>query len=139
MFAQDLEKAETQSTCTYDDGKSISSVPTTNELPTFSDSMTIEYPDGGWEAWLTVVGAFLALVCTFGQLNSFGTFQSWYSEHQLSHLPPSTISWIGAIQLWVFFFSVSIAPLCLYPNAHVLDHREDSSDAFSMPTALVSS
>ncbi len=65
------------------------------------------FPDGGWAAWLTVFGAFLALVCTFGQLNSFGTFQTWYSEHQLSHLPPSTISWIGSLQLWVFFFSVS--------------------------------
>ncbi|KAI0698102.1 MFS general substrate transporter [Cytidiella melzeri] len=64
-----------------------------------------DYPDGGWAAWLTVAGAFLALLCTFGQLNSFGTFQSWYSDHQLSHLPPSTISWIGALQLWVFFFS----------------------------------
>ncbi|THG97867.1 hypothetical protein EW026_g4221 [Hermanssonia centrifuga] len=63
------------------------------------------FPDGGWSAWLTVFGAFLALVCTFGQLNSFGTFQTWYSEHQLSHLPPSTISWIGSLQLWVFFFS----------------------------------
>lgn len=63
--------------------------------------------DGGWRAWLTVLGSFLALMCTFGQLNSFGTFQSWYSDHQLSHLAPSTISWIGSAQLWVFFVSVS--------------------------------
>lgn len=66
-----------------------------------------EFPDGGWEAWLTVLGAFLALLCTFGQLTSFGTFQSWYSSHQLHSLAPSTISWIGSLQLWVFFFSVS--------------------------------
>ncbi|EKM49893.1 uncharacterized protein PHACADRAFT_265647 [Phanerochaete carnosa HHB-10118-sp] len=64
-----------------------------------------EYPDGGWRAWLTVLGAFFALFCTFGQLSSFGTFQSWYSEHQLQDLSPSTISWIGSLQLWVFFFS----------------------------------
>ncbi|KAI0629937.1 MFS general substrate transporter [Trametes polyzona] len=63
------------------------------------------YPDGGLKAWLTVLGAFLALFCTFGQLNSFGTFQTWYAEHQLRELPPSTIAWIGSIQLWVFFFS----------------------------------
>lgn len=65
------------------------------------------YPEGGLRAWLTVFGAFLALFCTFGQLNSFGTFQSWYADHQLHHLPQSTISWIGSLQLWVFFFSVS--------------------------------
>ena len=64
------------------------------------------FPDGGARAWLTVFGAFLALFCTFGQLNSFGTFQSWYAEHQLHNLPPSTIAWIGSLQLWVFFFSV---------------------------------
>ncbi|OCH92818.1 MFS general substrate transporter [Obba rivulosa] len=63
------------------------------------------FPDGGLRAWLTVAGAFLAVFCTFGQLNSFGTFQSWYADHQLQHLPQSTISWIGSLQLWVFFFS----------------------------------
>ncbi|KAI0738828.1 MFS general substrate transporter [Daedaleopsis nitida] len=63
------------------------------------------FPDGGARAWLTVLGAFLALFCSFGQLNSFGTFQTWYAEHQLHTLAPSTISWIGSLQLWVFFFS----------------------------------
>ncbi|KAI0738847.1 major facilitator superfamily domain-containing protein [Daedaleopsis nitida] len=63
------------------------------------------FPDGGMDAWFTVFGAFLALFCTFGQLNAFGTFQTWYAEHQLSHLPPSTIAWIGSLQLWIFFFS----------------------------------
>ena len=66
------------------------------------------FPDGGARAWLTVLGAFLALFCSFGQLNSFGTFQTWYAEHQLHDLPPSTISWIGSLQLWVFFFSVRL-------------------------------
>ncbi|KAA1472291.1 MFS general substrate transporter [Dentipellis sp. KUC8613] len=61
--------------------------------------------DGGLWAWLSVAGGFLALFCSFGQLNAFGTFQAWYAQHQLSHLPPSTIAWIGSVQLWVFFFS----------------------------------
>ncbi|KAH9948289.1 MFS general substrate transporter [Amylocystis lapponica] len=61
--------------------------------------------DGGVQAWLCVFGAFLALFCSFGQLNAFGTFQSWYAEHELQELPASTISWIGSLQLWVFFFS----------------------------------
>ncbi|OCH87180.1 MFS general substrate transporter [Obba rivulosa] len=64
-----------------------------------------EFPDGGATAWLTVFGAFLALFCSFGQLNAFGTFQSWYASHQLRNLDASTISWIGSTQLWVFFFS----------------------------------
>ena len=62
--------------------------------------------DGGSAAWLTVFGAFLALFCSFGQMNAFGTFQSWYTTHQLRDLHPSTVAWIGSVQLWFFFFSV---------------------------------
>ncbi|KIM36537.1 hypothetical protein M413DRAFT_78073 [Hebeloma cylindrosporum] len=64
-----------------------------------------QYPEHGWKANLTVLGAFIALFCTFGQTNAFGTFQAWYAAHQLRHMPASTISWIGSLQLWTFFFS----------------------------------
>ncbi|KAF8148223.1 MFS general substrate transporter [Crassisporium funariophilum] len=64
-----------------------------------------QFPEGGRKARLTVLGAFFALFCTFGQMTAFGTFQAWYAAHQLRHMPPSTISWIGSLQLWVFFFS----------------------------------
>lgn len=111
MQPWDLEKAETKSYCSSmsshsEKEESIAEAAVVEELPFQSSRSDEDYPDGGWQAWLTVAGAFCALLCTFGQLNSFGTFQSWYAENQLSHLPPSTISWIGALQLWVFFFSV---------------------------------
>lgn len=62
--------------------------------------------EGGAKGILTVIGAFFALFSTFGLLNTFGTFQLWYASHQLSAYSPSTISWIGSLQLWLFFFSV---------------------------------
>jgi hypothetical protein len=65
-----------------------------------------QYPECGLKAYLTVLGAFIALFCTFGHMNAFGTFQAWYAAHQLQHMPASTISWIGSLQLWTFFFSV---------------------------------
>jgi hypothetical protein len=65
------------------------------------------FPEGGLKANLTVLGAFLAFACSFGQMSAFGTYQAWYASHQLQHLPASTISWIGSLQFWVFFFSVS--------------------------------
>jgi MFS family permease len=79
-------------------------------LPTKREQPVLEIPT--WRRWLAVLGAFLALFCTFGQLSSFGTYLSWYSHNQLSSYSPSTISWIGSLQLWVFFFSVSasVAP-----------------------------
>ena len=58
-------------------------------------------------AYFSVFGAFLALFCTFGDINSFGTFQAWYLSHQLQSMSPSAISWIGSIQLFVFFLLVS--------------------------------
>ena len=78
--------------------------PNTPEPP--ADS-AVELTEGDFRGWLTVFGASLALFCSFGQLNAFGTFQTWYADHQLQHLPPSTIAWIGSLQLFVFFFSVS--------------------------------
>lgn len=71
-------------------------------LPTNTESS-----DEGWSGWLAVFGAFFALLCSFGQMNAFGTYQSWYSDHQLSSHSPSSISWIGSLQLWTFFFMVS--------------------------------
>jgi MFS family permease len=63
-------------------------------------------------SWLVVLGAFLSLFCTFGQLASFGTYLSWYRHNQLSSYSPSSISWIGSLQLWMFFFSVSPSAFC---------------------------
>jgi hypothetical protein len=62
--------------------------------------------EGGLVGWTTVFGAFLGLFATFGQLNSFGSYQAYYSAHQLATYSASEISWIGSLQLWTFFFSV---------------------------------
>jgi hypothetical protein len=65
-----------------------------------------DFPEGGFKAYLTVLGAFMAFASTFGQMSAFGTYQAWYGSHQLQHLPATSISWIGSLQFWVFFFSV---------------------------------
>jgi hypothetical protein len=103
-----LKKAETITICSSRSMEKEDATPLAALVGEVPPTVAVdeEYPESGWAAWFTVTGAFLALLCTFGQLSSFGIFQSWYSDHQLSHLPPSTISWIGALQLWTFFFSV---------------------------------
>ena len=86
---------------------SVSLPPKVLELPTLAEAnQPHNFPEGGLKACLTVLGAFMVLACTFGQMSAFGTYQSWYASHQLQHLPASTISWIGSLQFWVFFFSV---------------------------------
>ncbi|CAJ2508518.1 Uu.00g135440.m01.CDS01 [Anthostomella pinea] len=59
-------------------------------------------PDGGREAWLTCLCAHLLIMNTWGFINSFGVFQSYYTT--LLNRPPSDISWIGSIQVFLTFF-----------------------------------
>jgi predicted MFS family arabinose efflux permease len=54
-------------------------------------------PDGGLTAWLTVLGAFLIQVAGFGFVNAFGVFQDYYSQHYLTNVSSSSISWIGSV------------------------------------------
>jgi len=55
-------------------------------------------PDGGLEAWLQVVGSWVLLVGTWGMVNSYGVFQTYYETELLSTSSSSSISWIGSLQ-----------------------------------------
>ena len=118
-------------TTSEDDSKSNTDAPSIPQESSPSGS------DGGWNGWLTVGGAFAGLFCTFGQLNAFGTFQTWYAEHQLHNLPPSTIAWIGSLQLWIFFFSVShcVLSMSIRPYTSAAEPRGASWDEYLTPTA----
>ena len=82
-----------------------SSIPTITSETAVQPSDYTLCQDRGAKAWLTVLGAATLLFCC-GQLTAFGVFETWYSEHQLNDVAPSTISWIGSLQLWILYFSV---------------------------------
>ncbi|KAI0841321.1 putative MFS monocarboxylate transporter [Hypoxylon sp. FL0890] len=52
-------------------------------------------PDGGL---VQVVGGFAFLFNTWGIINTFGVFQTYYETDLLRHMSPSAISWIGSLQ-----------------------------------------
>jgi MFS family permease len=58
-------------------------------------------PDGGFVAWTQIFCAWLAIMNSWGFVNSFGAFQPYYE----SILPESasTISWIGSVQACLMF------------------------------------
>ncbi|ORY62111.1 major facilitator superfamily domain-containing protein [Pseudomassariella vexata] len=56
-------------------------------------------PDGGLAAWTQVAMGWLVIFTTWGYVNSFGAFQTYYT--QTMPQPPSTISWIGSVQTWL--------------------------------------
>ena len=68
-----------------------------------------DFPDGGAEAWLVVLGAWCGLFCSFGWLNSIGIFQEHYQYNQLSRYSPSIIAWIPSMELFIMFFEIGRA------------------------------
>lgn len=63
----------------------------------------LDFPDGGLRAWLVVASGVAATFSSFGFVNAWGVFQAHYSTNLLSHVPPSTIAWIGSIQYALVF------------------------------------
>ncbi|KAI3390936.1 hypothetical protein diail_8334 [Diaporthe ilicicola] len=59
-------------------------------------------PDGGLRAWTAVATGHLVIMNTWGYINSFGVFQTYYTTEL--GLPPATVSWIGSIQVFLLFF-----------------------------------
>lgn len=57
-----------------------------------------EHPDGGTVAWLQVLSAFLLWFNTWGIMNAYGVFQTYYESGELFKASSSNISWIGSIQ-----------------------------------------
>lgn len=59
-------------------------------------------PDGGFEAWWQVFMTHIVIFNTWGYINSFGLFQTYY-ETTLDE-SASAISWIGSVQIFLLFF-----------------------------------
>jgi hypothetical protein len=55
-------------------------------------------PDGGLKAWLQVAAGFMLFFNTWGLLNTFGVYQTYYESGGLFQASSSNISWIGSIQ-----------------------------------------
>lgn len=63
-----------------------------------------DFPDGGLEAWLVVLGGWLCLFVSFGWINCIGVFQDYYQTHLLTQYSSSTISWIPSMEVFMMFF-----------------------------------
>ncbi|KAH9908938.1 major facilitator superfamily domain-containing protein [Xylariomycetidae sp. FL2044] len=55
-------------------------------------------PDGGLNAWLQVVSCWCVIFSTFGLVNTFGVYQTYYEQVLLTSSSSSAISWIGSVQ-----------------------------------------
>ncbi|KAJ9664228.1 hypothetical protein H2198_000446 [Neophaeococcomyces mojaviensis] len=87
----------------------IESPPTQPQKPSGMQAGIPPPPNGGLVAWLQVVAGFMLFFNTWGILNTFGVYQTYYETGALFTETSSNISWIGSIQaymvLTVGFFS----------------------------------
>ncbi|KAH8697913.1 major facilitator superfamily domain-containing protein [Talaromyces proteolyticus] len=69
-------------------------------------------PNGGIKAWLQVFGAFLLFFNSWGVINTFGAYQTYYEFNLLQARSSSTISWIGTFQGFILItFSIVGGPI----------------------------
>ncbi|KAJ5305966.1 hypothetical protein PENANT_c015G03472 [Penicillium antarcticum] len=82
---------------------------TEKALESSEDSRTTEvptkpsFPEGGIKGWLTVLSGWCVMFNTFGYINAFGIYESYYKVTFLSNQSESNIAWIGSLQAFFMF------------------------------------
>lgn len=81
------------------------------ELPSTSAlaSPSSPIPDGGLTAWLQVAAGWVVLAASWGLVNTFGAYQTYYQTVMLTSESASSISWIGSLQACLLFLGGFVA------------------------------
>ena len=69
-----------------------------SQQPPQSSTALDNVPEGGLDAWMQVLGSWVILGVTWGLINSFGVFQTYYEKDMLKAYSESNVSWIGSLQ-----------------------------------------
>lgn len=86
--------------------------PTVDRMETAPLEHFTAYPEGGYQAWLVVFGAFCALTASLGLYNSTGVFEAYISRKILMEESPGSIGWIFGIYSFVTWVcGVQIGPV----------------------------
>ncbi|KAL4942158.1 hypothetical protein BDV06DRAFT_167233 [Aspergillus oleicola] len=68
--------------------------------------------DTGLTAWLQVFGSFFLFFNSWGVVNTWGVYQTYYEQTLLADKPSSTIAWVGSLQSFLLMlFGVVTGPL----------------------------
>ncbi|KAJ6510425.1 major facilitator superfamily domain-containing protein [Mycena sanguinolenta] len=62
-----------------------------------------QLPDGGLQAWATVVGGFMVYMAGLGYFNAYGVYQDFYVREFMTESSPAKIAWIGSCQIALQF------------------------------------
>ncbi|KAL4723889.1 hypothetical protein ACLX1H_009534 [Fusarium chlamydosporum] len=84
----------------------------TQTQPQAEEEPTNEDIEKSLSAWLCVLGAFLALIPTFGFMNSLGTVQTYLSMNQLHDYSEGEVGWISGVFLFLsLILNVQVGPM----------------------------
>ena len=61
----------------------------------------VDFPEGGLQAYCTVLGAFLVQFSFFGYTTSYAVYQEYYTKVYLTNVSASAVSWIGSVNLFL--------------------------------------
>ncbi|RDW66467.1 hypothetical protein BP6252_10102 [Coleophoma cylindrospora] len=98
---RDTAGTETSSTTTVTEKQDLEAAPAPK--PQAPAQWGADVPDGGRQAWMVVFGAWCTAFCSFGWINSVGTFQNYYEATLLKNYTASEISWIPSLQIFFLF------------------------------------
>ncbi|KHO00388.1 Major facilitator superfamily domain, general substrate transporter [Metarhizium album ARSEF 1941] len=88
--------------------------PTSNPADVEGQDAKDAYPDGGREAWTTILGCWCGMLAPMGWLNALAVLQAHVSQKQLSSLPESTTGWIFSTYAFLMFScGVKVGALCV--------------------------
>ncbi|KAL4762897.1 MCT family MFS transporter [Aspergillus foveolatus] len=68
--------------------------------------------DTGLACWLQVLGSWFLFFNSWGVVNTWGVYQTYYEQNQLSDISSSSIAWVGSLQSFLLMlFGVVTGPL----------------------------
>ncbi|KAI5949989.1 hypothetical protein KGF57_004499 [Candida theae] len=68
-----------------------------------SETNPLDFPEGGKEANLVLLGSFLGLVADFGIPNALGAIESYVSTNQLKNVTKADVGWVFSLHLGVMY------------------------------------
>ncbi|KIW08340.1 uncharacterized protein PV09_01258 [Verruconis gallopava] len=106
------EVEETSQDCEYredsdpdalqgNDAEAATAAPVEKKTTRISVNNLASIPNGGFRAWMQVMGSFFIFYNSWGIINTYGVYQTYYQLDILKRESPSAISWIGSIQAFL--------------------------------------
>ncbi|CAG7931576.1 unnamed protein product [Penicillium olsonii] len=97
-----------------EDPKMTKEVDNENQQRTGCSPEQPDIPDGGFQAWLVILGCWCGMFCTFGLVNCIGVFEAYYvsATGPLHRYSQGEVSWITSFQAWgIPFGGIMFGPI----------------------------